>query len=151
VKLHKIVTPRLAVTTTDMAANPPVPPNRLVPSVLENRALEELTTHADIHSLLAEANNSTVMAVNAKAAAEAALLTLSERFNQTWSNVNGSTVSIEQGQPVYRTLPDGTHVTIGFLMETKPDGTRSPVSVDINEGSDIYRCYVHVSLNAIAV
>lgn len=150
-KMHKIVTARLPVTTTDMGTNAPVPPDRLVPSVLENRALEELTRYADIYSLLTEACRDQIEADNPKAAAEAALLTLSEKFNRTWSNVNGSTVEIEQGQPVYRMLPDGTHITVGFLMEVKPDGSRSPVYVDITEGSDVYRCYIHVSLNAVAV
>ncbi|HLO40421.1 MAG TPA: hypothetical protein VK176_05300 [Phycisphaerales bacterium] len=150
-KPHKIVAARLPVTTSDLGENPPIPPDRLSASALEARVLEDLTQFADIHKLLSEACNQIVNADNAKHAAEIALESLSERFNQEWKGAPGSTVEIQQGQPVYRRLPDGTHVTSGFLMEVKASGEKAPIWIDVAEGVDTYRCYVHVSLNAVAV
>ena len=33
-------------------------------------------------------------------------------------------------------------------METLPGGQRQPVVVDVDEGDDRYRCFVHVALTA---
>ena len=147
-KTHKIVTVRLPVTTTDIGGATPLPPFRLTPSTLEQRSLQNLAQRADLYALFTDLCNETVEAETVKEAADQALQTLSGRMAAAWSASGGSTVEIVKDQIVYRKLPNGQHETIGYLMETLPGGQRQPVVVDVDEGDDRYRCFVHVALTA---
>lgn len=147
-KTHEIVSVRLPISSTDLKPNPPVPPFRLTPSTLEQRAMQQLTQYADLYALFSDLCQTPIMAESAKEAAEKALDLLSGQLAAAWTGAAGSKVSIVRDQIVYRKLPNGQHETIGYLMETKNGGTPQPVVVDVDEGADRYHCFVHVSLAA---
>lgn len=147
-KLHDIVSARLPITSVDIGSTGTLPPRRLTPSSLEQRVLEQLSDRVDLFALFHEICQTQVMAENAKQAAEQAIGTLSRQISAAWQTSTGSTIDLVRDHVVYRMLPNGQHETIGYMMQTAPGGTPLPVSVDVKEGGDVYRCFVHVSLSA---